>query len=227
MVQSHVFVQGNLGKLNQVPIDKFTPENVLKVIEHWDFIGRVDPFWLKFGDEKPLKGEDLFNQKGRADPLNGEREPIIVDSDFLNTYNIIGMCGIARDTALFVYKMHDGINDAEVFTDFILECVADGFLQRGDVLVLDNAAIHHYREASEMEVYLWDSHRIFIHFLPTRSPKLNPLELLWNTLAMRLKYIPCMENENHSHRVVHAALMVMNAFSHNDVEKCYRHDNYI
>jgi hypothetical protein len=110
MVQSHVFVQGNLGKLNQVPIDKFTPENVLKVIEHWDFIGRVDPFRLKFGNEKPLKGEDLFNWKGRADPLNGEREPIIVDSDFWNTHNIIGICGIAHDTAPFVYKMHDGIN---------------------------------------------------------------------------------------------------------------------
>ena len=64
--------KGTVGKLNQVPIDKFTPENVLRTIEHWDFIARIDPFRLKFGDEKPLKGEDLFNRKGRANPLNGE-----------------------------------------------------------------------------------------------------------------------------------------------------------
>ena len=136
--------KGTMGKLNQVPIDKFTPENVLRMIKHWDFIVRIDPFCLKFGDEKPLKGEDLFNRKGRANPLNGEREPIIVASDFRNTYNVIGICGIARDTAPMAYKMHDGINDSEVFTDFILECVAFGFLRFGDVLVLDNAAIHHY-----------------------------------------------------------------------------------
>ncbi len=133
-----------MGKLNQVRIDKFTPENVLRTIEYWDLIARIDPFRLKFGDEKPLKGSDLFNRKGRADPLKGEREPIIVDSDFRNTYNIIGICGIARDTAPMAYKMHDGINDAMVFSDFFLECVVHGFLRRGDVLVLDNAAIHHY-----------------------------------------------------------------------------------
>ena len=64
-----------------------------------------------------------------------------------------GTVGIARDTAL-AYKMHDGINDSEVFTDFILECVVHGFLRNGDVLVLDNAAIHHYQDALELETYL-------------------------------------------------------------------------
>jgi hypothetical protein len=70
---NHMFLcKGNLGKLNQVPIDKFTPENIVKTVEYWDFITQVDPFWLKFGDEKPLKGEDLFNWNGHADHLNGE-----------------------------------------------------------------------------------------------------------------------------------------------------------
>ncbi len=60
---NHSFLcKGNMGKLNQVPIDKFT----------WDFIMWIDPFCLKFRDEKPLKGEDLFNRKGQANPLNGE-----------------------------------------------------------------------------------------------------------------------------------------------------------
>ncbi len=98
---NHSFLcKGNMGKLNQVPIDKFTPENVLRAIEHWDFISRINPFCLKFGDEKPLKGEVL-----RANPLNGEREPIIVALDFRNTYNIIGICGISRDTAPMAYKI--------------------------------------------------------------------------------------------------------------------------
>ena len=81
---------------------------------------------MKFGDEKPPKGEDLFNRKGQANPLNGEQEPIIVASNFRNTYNVIGICGIAWDTAPMAYKMHDRINDSEVFSDFILKCVAFG-----------------------------------------------------------------------------------------------------
>jgi hypothetical protein len=225
---NHTFLhKGNLGKLNQVPIDKFTPENVLWTIEHWDFIAQIDPFCLKFGDKKPLKGKDHFNRKGLADPLNGEREPIIVDSDVCNTYNIIGICGIARDTSPMVYKMHDGINDARIFSDFILECVVHGFLQHGDVLVLDNVAIHHYREASELESYLWNYHEIFLQFLPPRLPELNPIELLWNVLAERLKYIPCMENSNHSHQVVTAASMIVDAVTNEDVDKCYEHDKYL
>ncbi len=59
---NHTFLhKGNLGKLNQVPIDKFTPENVLWTIKHWDFIARIDPFRLKFGDEKPLKGPSMVS----------------------------------------------------------------------------------------------------------------------------------------------------------------------
>ena len=216
-----------MGKLNQVPIDKFTPENVLRVIEHWDFISRINPFCLKFGDEKPLKGEDLFNRKGRANPLNGEREPIIVALDFRNTYNIIGICGISWDTAPMAYKMHDGINDSEVFTDFILECVVHGFFRNGDVLVLDNAAIHHNQDALELETYLWSVHGVFLHFLRTGSPELNPIELLWNVLAMRLKFMPCMANGNRSHQVVDAACRIMNAITHEDVEKCFQHDKYV
>jgi hypothetical protein len=78
-----------------------------------------------------------------------------------------------------------------------------------------------------MDAYLWDSHGIFLHFLPTCSPKLNPIKLLWNILATRLRYIPCMENGNHSHRVVHAAFIAMNAFTHDNLERHYSHDNYI
>ena len=59
---------------------------------------QVDPYKLKFGDKKPLKGQDLFNCRGHADPFGGEREPIYVDLDFRNTYKTIGICGIARDT---------------------------------------------------------------------------------------------------------------------------------
>jgi transposase len=187
----------------------------------------VNPYWLKIGGKKPLKGQDLFNPWGCVDPFSGKRELIYVDSDFRNTFNIIGICGIVRDTMPFAYKMHDGINNAAVFSDFVLKSVACGILRRRDVLVLDNAAIHHCKYLSELPGYLWSYHGVYIHFRPTWSPKLNPIELLWNTLAEQLRSTPLTENGNFSHRVVQSAMMVMNAFTHIEVEKCYHHDNYI
>ena len=123
--------------------------------------------------------------------------------------------------------MHDGINDAAVFSYFVLESVACGVLRRGDVLVLDNAAIHHCKDSSELPGYLWSYHGVYLHFLPTLSPELNPIELLWSTLAEQLRYTPLRENGIRSHRVVQSAMMVMKAFTHINIEKCYRHDNYI
>ncbi len=102
-----------------------------------------------------------------------------------------------------------------------------GFFRNGDVLVLDNAAIHHNQDALELETYLWSVHGVFLHFLCTGSLELNPIELLWNVLAMRLKFMPCMANGNRSHQVVDAACRIMNAITHEDVEKCFQHDKYV
>jgi hypothetical protein len=43
--------------------------------------------------------------------------------------------------------------------------VTAGFLQQGDVLVLDNAAIHHYKECATLGDYLLYEHEILITFL--------------------------------------------------------------
>jgi hypothetical protein len=34
----------SLSKLNQVRLDKFSPENILCAMEHWEFIRQVDPY---------------------------------------------------------------------------------------------------------------------------------------------------------------------------------------
>ena len=49
-----------------------------------------------FVDEKSLKGAELFNVKGRGDPLTGERPFHIVNLDFRNTYCVMGICLVNR-----------------------------------------------------------------------------------------------------------------------------------
>ncbi len=84
-------------------------------------------------------------------------------------------------------KLRDGMNNAAVFSETVIRMVATVFLQQGDVLVLNNAAIHHYRESTTLGDYLWYEHGILITFLPTRAPELNPIEQMWNILMQRLK----------------------------------------
>jgi hypothetical protein len=49
---------------------------------------------LKFGDEKLLRGVELFNRKVRRDPIIGITPPVIADSDFRNSYCIMEFCGV-------------------------------------------------------------------------------------------------------------------------------------
>ena len=96
------------------------------------------------------------------------------------------------------------------------------------MLVLDNAAIHHYQESTNLGDYLWYDHGILITFLPTRAPELNPIEQMWHILVQRLKNVALMgPGLNHAHQAAAAAAMVMNEFTHCDVIACYRSSGYI
>jgi hypothetical protein len=153
--------------LDQVPIDKYSPDNCLRLMEYVKIITQIDPMRLKFCDKKHLKGRELFSRKGWRDPQTGIIEPVCVPSDFRNSYTIIGVCGVASETVPFDYILHEGTNDAAIFSYVILMMVADKTLVSGDVLVMDNAAIHHHHESSALEDVLWDEFGIAIIFLPT------------------------------------------------------------
>ena len=62
--------KGGLQIINQVPIDKYKPKNILRLLEFTDKMLRINPYRLKFCDKKYLKGAELFNRKGQRDPFN-------------------------------------------------------------------------------------------------------------------------------------------------------------
>ena len=89
-------VRMSFRKTDKVPLDKFKLENILRIHEYHLKVNMVlhTPWQLKFGDEKPLKGADLFNGAAQKDPFTGTVPAMIVNSDFQNMYNIIGFCSI-------------------------------------------------------------------------------------------------------------------------------------
>ena len=92
-----------LYRPNIIPYDKFKPDNCMKALEYFHVMAMINPYRLKFGDEKSLKGKEVTNRKVRRNPLTGEIPPLLVPSDFRNTYSLTGFCGIdRRSSAVFL-----------------------------------------------------------------------------------------------------------------------------
>jgi len=96
-----------------------------------------------------------------------------------------------------------------------------GFLQPYDVLVLDNASIHCKGDSISLDEYLWINHKIFLLYLPTRSPELNPIELMWRLLLQRMRIV--RQNMNGWGDIAkEACAAIMDGFTHEDVYHSYR-----
>jgi hypothetical protein len=177
---NHAFeICGGLCMPNLVPYDKFRPHNIKKAVEYIKALARIDPSWLKYADEKSLKGKDICNKKARWDPLTGIVPPTMTDPDLCNTYSIIGICGILRQSTLLQYCITESMVDAKLFALEVEDAIALRFLRAGDVLVRDNATNHTGKENTIHEDWLWEEHSIFALFLPARTPKWNPIKLVW------------------------------------------------
>ena len=166
---NHSFpIKGSLRKANLIPYDKLRPGNIEGAVDYVRTIAMLDRSKIKFGDEKHLKGAELYCRKTRRNILTGEVPPNITTPDFRNTYSIIGFCGIDGRTTPMRYGIMEGINDAENFCLQIQLAVLTGFLLPGDILVLDRAAIHIGGCNETLQDWLWDNFRVFILLLPAR-----------------------------------------------------------
>jgi hypothetical protein len=94
-------VKEALCVLDQVPIDKYSPNNCLRLMEYMNIITQIDLMRLKICNKKHLKERELFLQKGWRDPQTGIIELVCIPSDFQNTYTIIRVCGVASETVPF------------------------------------------------------------------------------------------------------------------------------
>ena len=79
--------------------------------------------------------------------------------------------------------MHFSIGEengtAASFTAYIELLISIGWVKPGDVLVMDNAAIHTGGEAAIVADILWKFAQVVIVPLQTRVPELNPIELIF------------------------------------------------
>ncbi len=99
--------------------------------------------------------------------------PLLLPSAKTKRINVLGFMN--RKSELFAYTFEDSVNSQVItacFDQFLLT------LNNTSIVVLDNAPIHH-SEWFEDQKERWEAEGLYLYFLPTYSPELNLIEILW------------------------------------------------
>ena len=185
-------------------------------------------------DEKSIVNKDILPKKVRRNPLTGYVPHISVSGDFRDAYNLFACISPdnTKSRAVF-FQVHQNNGNSESFVDFVIAMVNDGFLSHNEVLIMDNAKIHIYGTARTIEELLWETVvkgeplRILIIYLPTRSPELNPIELIFHILSRRIRSFRYQTGIGniYDHAVVSTAIRVLEDISF--VKKTVEHCGYL
>lgn len=113
-------------------------------------------------------------------------ETIEVLSSRSQTINILGF--MKRDNSLEPYCFEQSVNSSVVvacFDDFcnrrVSEAEQKGVELKVAYVIIDNASIHNSKEFRENE-QRWEAQKMRIKRLPTYSPELNLIEILWRKM---------------------------------------------
>mgnify|MGYP005995813337 CR=1 FL=1 len=103
-------------------------------------------------------------------------EQITIRSAKDRVCNLYGL--LSRKGSLQVWSTPQSIN-----SDFIIECLDElvDQIQRPTVVVLDNAPWHISAKVKQKEK-VWKDNDLYLFFLPTYSPHLNLIEMLWRKI---------------------------------------------
>ena len=185
---------GKLRKPNLVPLNKWKPKNIQAYHKFMETIAQLpNHFKYHFLDEKHIVNKDCIGNRVRADPLTGAVRCIHVTGNFRHAYNMISIISANPGKLSPIdYVLGEDNGMAASFTAYIEHLIGKQWFERGDVLIMDNAAIHTGAEASIVVDLLWtvelddEPLNVLVVPLPTRAPELNPIELVFHILARRL-----------------------------------------
>lgn len=102
------------------------------------------------------------------------------------TYTVTLLCSV-DPAAPNAIEIREGTNDQWNFCGFVLSAIRQGYLVAGDVLVLDNAPIHHGKDSKEALQRILDFGGVKLIYLPTYSPELNPCEMVFGNVKRQLR----------------------------------------
>jgi transposase len=219
--------KGCLRKAPLVPLDKWKPANIAAFHRFLGTLAKLpNHFKYHFIDEKHIVNKDCYNDRVRADPETGRVRCIVVSGNFREAFNLIGVIRCSGDEPAMHYSLGQENRTSASFTAYVEHLVAINWFQRGDVLIMDNAAIHTGGEATIVADFLWNSSEVVVVPLPTRAPELNPIELIFHILARRLRSYRYRADNAGDMNVPQQVARIVGTISAETALKCAGHCGY-
>lgn len=147
------------------PIEYQQKKDELELLKFLEDMGLIDLFYF---DES---GFCLIPYMPYA--WQEEGNPIAIESSRSKRLNVLGFMN--RRNELQAYSIEGNVN-----SDIVIDCI-DQFCQtatKWTVIVMDNAGIHKSK-GFEVQEEIWKKKNVELFFLPSYSPELNLIEILW------------------------------------------------
>ena len=176
-VRSYLPKRWTHKKIKRVARERFTLDNLRYTETFMELLHSVDPYRLQFMDESGFKLPEVCHPLYGHAPC-GERAIEVVryhSAPNVTLHLLAGLGGVSH------YKVTPGASDSITFLNFITECVYSQTdygvpaLKPNDILVIDNATIHHSQDAQLLKTWL-EAQGIDVVYTPKYSPDMNPVE---------------------------------------------------
>ena len=181
--------KGTLRVTDVRPDRRDTYENCWKLKQYLHTIKNVkDVRRLVFSDEKPMKEIMIFS-KTRRDVMKGNVPKNFVPSTAKNRFNILCATNIKGKNIPPVefFILDDLTTTSAIFIQFVKKLITKKILQKGDYFIVDNCSIHNKGDNIGLRNALKNLFQIELIMLPPYSPELNPTELVFRSLLMKLR----------------------------------------
>ena len=225
-VRSYLPKQWTYKKIKHVARERFTLDNLRYTETFMQLLHDVDPYRLQFMDESGFKLPEVCNPLYGHAPC-GERAIEVVryhSAPNVTLHLLAGLGGVNH------YKVTPGASDSMTFLNFITECVysqtENGVtaLKPNDILVIDNATIHHSQTAQVLKAWL-ETQGIDVVYTPKYSPDMNPVEECFSKIkaVLRQPSFGTIVQANLSTAIYTATKTV----SSGDMHSFFRHTGYL
>ncbi len=188
-------------RMTRPAAEKFTDDNIAYCQAFIDYVSTVDPYRLKFFDETGLKLPNVANPN-YGHSLVGERCVEISRNVQSPNITLNLLCGLQN---IMYANTVRGATNTVGFLQFFHEASQnfqpDGrpILEYGDHIIMDNCATHRFLGGEILGEWLDDIGCVLV-YLPTYSPELNPIELVFNklnTVLHRVEYQDLLRDNLH------------------------------
>jgi hypothetical protein len=213
-------------KLTLIARERFYQDNILYTQFFIDYLSAKNPRRIKFFDESGLKLPNVGTRLYGHSPIGIRSVELVRKRESRNmTLNLLASLNGPE-----YFNLVDGATNTVEFLNFFSEAtevvnVTTGrpALDHGDIIVMDNLAVHHFDGGDVLEDWLAEM-GIELVYTPVYSPDLNPIESCFGKVKAALNgELLSLVHEN----LKLATAEAIETITSNDMAGFYRHTSYL